>query len=151
MTRVKSGPPWDIRGPQTPDPGGAGGYNHNTATTKTGEGSEAEEAKELAANKEKAATPTNLNSPISSDSARALAPASACKIPTDDPWPPDPGKVGTSMGHSFPQDPGVAGGYNHNAATTKIGEDSEAEGVKAVAKNKESSAPSTNWQHHEVL
>ena len=54
------------------------------------------------------------------------------------PWPPDPGEVGASMGHSWPPDPDGAGGYNHKTATAKTGEGSEAEGAKAVAKNNES-------------
>ena len=54
------------------------------------------------------------------------------------PWPPAPGEVGASMGHSWPPDPDGAGGYNHKTATAKTGEGSEAEGAKAVAKNNES-------------
>ena len=117
-------------------------YNHNGATTETGEGPEAEGAKELAENNGSAALSTNLNSLISNDFARAQAPAPARKIATVDPWPLDPGEVGASMRHSWPPDPGEAGGYNHNAATTKTGVNSEAKGVKALAKNKESAAPS---------
>ena len=85
-----------------------------------------------------------INSLISNDFTSALAPAPARKIPTVDPWPPDPGEVGATTGHSFPPGPGGAGGYSHSAATTKTGEGSEAEGVRAVARNKESAAPKTN-------
>ena len=77
-----------------PDPGGAGGYNENAATTKTGEGSEAEGVRAVAKNKGSAAPPTNLSTPISNDSARALAPAHAFKIATANPRPPEPGKSG---------------------------------------------------------
>ena len=91
------------------DQGGTRGYNHNAATTKTGEDSEAEGVRTMARNKGCSAPQTNLNSPTSNYFASALAPAPARKIPTVDPWPPDPGEVGATMGHSFPPDPGGAG------------------------------------------
>ena len=50
------------------------------------------------------------------------------------------------MGHSFPTDPGGAGGYSHSAATTKTGEGSEAEGARAVARNKGGAAPSNKFK-----
>ena len=56
------------------------------------------------------------------------------------PWPPYPGEVGASMGHSWPPGPDKAGGYNHNTATTKTGEGPEAEGAKELAENNESAA-----------
>ena len=59
------------------------------------------------------------------------------------PWPPDPGEVGASIWHSFSPGPGGGGGYKHNAVTSKAGEVSEAEGVKTLAENKESTATPT--------
>ena len=50
------------------------------------------------------------------------------------------------MGHSFPPDPGGAGEYGHSASTTKTGEGSEAEGARAVARNKEVTAPSNKFK-----
>ena len=45
------------------------------------------------------------------------------------------------------EDQGGTRGYNHNAATTKTGEDSEAEGVRAVARNKEGAASSNKFKN----
>ena len=72
--------------------------------------------------------------------AKKIVEVGVCQKP---PWSPDPGEVGASMEHTCPPDPGGARGYNHNAATTKTDGKSEAEGVKAVAKNKESTATPT--------
>ena len=91
-----------------PDPGEAGGYNHNAATTKTGEGSGAEGVKALAENKGSAVPPPSLNSFCSIDFARALAPAPALKMSTAHLWPPDPGRAGAFKGPSWPPDPGGA-------------------------------------------
>eukprot|EP00614_Pseudopedinella_elastica_P024702 CAMPEP_0172645048 /NCGR_PEP_ID=MMETSP1068-20121228/239529_1 /TAXON_ID=35684 /ORGANISM="Pseudopedinella elastica, Strain CCMP716" /LENGTH=141 /DNA_ID=CAMNT_0013459271 /DNA_START=177 /DNA_END=601 /DNA_ORIENTATION=+ len=98
------------------DQGGTRGYNHNAATTKTGEDSEADGVRALARNKEGAAPQTNLNSLTSNDFESALAPAPTRKTPTVDPWPPDPGEVGATMGHSFPPDPDAALARNKEGA-----------------------------------
>ena len=45
------------------------------------------------------------------------------------------------------EDQGGARGYNHNAATTKTGEDFEAEGVRVVARKKEGAAPSNKFKN----
>ena len=71
------------------DQGGTRGYNHNAATTKTGEDSEAEGVRAVARNKKGAATSNKFkNSLTSNDFASALAPTPALKIATANPWPP---------------------------------------------------------------
>ena len=80
----------------------------NAATTKAGEESEAEGAKALAENMGSEAPPTNLNSLIFKNLARALAPAPAPKIATVNLRPPDPGKSGASKRVSWPPEAGGA-------------------------------------------
>ena len=89
-----------------PDPGGAGGNNHYAATTKTDEEPDTEGITAVAENKESAAIPTTLNSPVSNDFARALAANAALRIATANPWPPDPGRARAFKRPPRPPDPG---------------------------------------------